>query len=182
MEGTAFYKVISQARIPGTLSPSHTQQRVTVHCPKCVTHRRETWANQCNQAPYLLLLLLLLHLLLNFLLLLAAASLSAQMGIGGILGEGHAVGGWGRVFMLALVSRVGNCPEGAHSSPRARLKVCEPSGQSREPQWPYTGPSMWSDGRSPLSRSQPFPPILAGGGGREPHVRRRPFGRARGPK
>lgn len=53
--------------------------------------------------------------------------------------------------MLALVSRVGNHPEGAHSSPRARLKVCEPSGQSHEPQWPYTGTSMWSDGQSALS-------------------------------
>lgn len=65
-------------------------------------------------------------------------------------------GGWGWVFMLALVSRVGNCPEGAHSSPRARLKVCEPSGQSHEPQWPYTGPSMWSDGQSALSHWQLF--------------------------
>lgn len=43
------------------------------------------------------------------------------------------------LFMLALVSRVRNCPEGVHSSARARLKVCEPSGQSPEPQWPYTG-------------------------------------------
>lgn len=42
--------------------------------------------------------------------------------------------------MLALVSRVRNCPEGVHSTARARLKVCEPSGQSPEPQWPYTGP------------------------------------------
>lgn len=47
------------------------------------------------------------------------------------------MGGW--LFMLALVSRVRNCPEGAHSSAGAPLKVCEPSGQSQEPQWPYTG-------------------------------------------
>lgn len=84
-----------------------------------------------------------------------ATSLSALTEIGGILGAGHG-GGWGWVFMLALVSRVGNCPEGAHSSPRARLKVCEPSGQSHRPQWPYTGPSMWSDGQSALSHCQLF--------------------------
>lgn len=56
-------------------------------------------------------------------------------GLEGILGWGRADG----LFMLALVSRVRNCPEGVHSSAGARLKVCEPSGQSPEPQWPYTG-------------------------------------------
>lgn len=70
----------------------------------------------------------------------AATSLSVLTGFGGggggggcRLGDGHCEGsGW--VFTLALVSRVGNCPKGAHSSPRARLKVCEPSGQSHRPQ------------------------------------------------
>lgn len=64
-----------------------------------------------------------------------------------IIGSDEGLEGFFRVgegrtglFMLALVSRVRNCPEGVHSSARARLKVCEPSGQSPQPQWPYTGP------------------------------------------
>lgn len=105
----------------------------------------------------------------------AATSLSALTGIGGILGEGHG-GGWGWVFMLALVSRVGNCPEGAHSSLRARLKVCEPSGQSHELQWPYTGPSMWSDGQSALSHCWLF--HSPGAGGMELDIHRLHYGPA----
>lgn len=70
--------------------------------------------------------------------LILCPSLSALTRTGGIF---FRVGGvWTALFMLALVSRVRNCPEGAHSSAGARLKVCEPSGQSPEPQWPYTGP------------------------------------------
>lgn len=59
--------------------------------------------------------------------LLVEASLSAVM-------EMEGSWAWRGVGMDVCVSRVGKRPEGAHSSPRAPLKVCEPSGQSQRPQ------------------------------------------------
>lgn len=168
MAGIAYYKVISQAIIQHSVTHMHTNtQPFSEHSILILS---------CNKPLQIPLILPEMHhaqtcrrkikilkkrnnrqlhfkaLFYTFYVsaLPAATSLSAPTGIGGILGEGHCEG-WGWVFMLALVSRVGNCPKGAHSSTRARLKVCEPSGQSHRPQQPYTGPSMWSNCQPALS-------------------------------